>query len=319
MNRVEIYGRSCSESAKLTQTLIQLASQLASQLATNHQPNQQLDHQQPNQNEQICKLTTKYYQAELYIKYLPLEITPPTSSPQAILIQWGTQQKEHLSAFLKPFQSSQSHSRLVIVHLDPETLEEDQEWHEICFQYGFECHSSSDLAQASMSWQCCPWPNIHPYSSSKSINNNNPLLIDQSNPQVHPGLSDDLDETDTTSPRLTRQSSQDPPPNATKTGEELKFEDDFDEFVSAETGATTQWDKLEEEEDISAAEVDEMVSTLFGPDGPSDAAAPLGDLESLLGNLHRLKLQAASLDLSARQRLASRVALAVQSRLDPDH
>ncbi|KNZ60849.1 uncharacterized protein VP01_1491g3 [Puccinia sorghi] len=307
MNRVEIYGRSCSESAKLTQTLIQLASQLASQLATNHQPNQQLDHQQPNQNEQICKLTTKYYQAELYIKYLPLEITPPTSSPQAILIQWGTQQKvshihssnlsrkafdhqkqEHLSAFLKPFQSSQSHSRLVIVHLDPETLEEDQEWHEICFQYGFECHSSSDLAQASMSWQCCPWPNIHPYSSSKSINNNNPLLIDQSNPQVHPG-------------------------------EELKFEDDFDEFVSAETGATTQWDKLEEEEDISAAEVDEMVSTLFGPDGPSDAAAPLGDLESLLGNLHRLKLQAASLDLSARQRLASRVALAVQSRLDPDH
>jgi len=312
MNRIEIYGQSNSQ---LTQTLIQLATK-------QQKPEEQ--ELQTKQQEQVCKLTTKYYEAELHIKYLDITAHPETNNPQAIVIQWGTQKKEHLAAILKPFLSSEAHSRLVIVDLDPESLEEDQEWHEICFQYGFECHSSSDLAEASMSWQCCPWPNIQPYSSSKSINKTNPLLIDQSpstKPQIDPGLSDDLDGTDTPSPRLTRKPSQEPAGTTTHTGEELRFDDDFDDFVSAETSAT-QWDKAEEEEeeeDISAAEVEEMVSTLFGPDAPSSDAAPLGDLESLLGNLHRLKLQAASLDLPARHRLASRVALAVQSRLDPDH
>ncbi|PLW32527.1 hypothetical protein PCANC_22445 [Puccinia coronata f. sp. avenae] len=318
MNSVEMYGQSDWAHS------IQLIARILS-----HSNNEQTKpiEQDSDQQHSTWNLVTKYYQARIEITYQSIhDGIDRSTNPSAIVIWWENEEKWNLSSMLEDFKSEQDtcHSRLVIVDLEPEQLEQDDEWYQICFQHGFECYSSSDLAEACMSWQCCPWPTIQRYpttssssSSSRTIHPLNRIIstdhlddMNINNHSIYDHLPSQSKHTVTNLDPLQAEGK-----SKNKVEEDLRFEDDFDDFVSAGTNHNSNWEE-EEEEDIDTAEVEDMIKTLFGPasSGASEED-PLGDLESLFSKLDQLKLQATSMDHKDRKRLASRVALAVESHL----
>ncbi|OAV91793.1 hypothetical protein PTTG_03732 [Puccinia triticina 1-1 BBBD Race 1] len=347
VNRVEIYG-SCDWEATIEfiTRMIDQAQRQPSKAPRGDRAGQseaiKLD---PNRQLSVWKLVTKYYDALLEIRCFSIETrgTVRPTTAHAIVILCASDDKGRLSFVLKSFKSEEqiAHSRLVIVDLESEQLEEDEEWHAICFEHGFECHSSSDLDEASMSWQCCPWPSIQRNSQAVFSGSLSPLLeLDHtqfvspvsllSNPQTgtYDQSRNDFDKDIPKGPaRLTNSEvgSTDPAP-CPNNSEANKFEDDFSDFVSAGT-SSTQWDDQnvdtvndtdDDTEQISSLEVEEMVHKLFGQNLPSSSADGHGDLESLVSQLDLLKLEAAGMDHRSRKRLASRVAMAVESQLGPD-
>ncbi|KAA1102957.1 hypothetical protein PGT21_001256 [Puccinia graminis f. sp. tritici] len=354
LNRVEIYG-SCSWDHTIdfiTRMIHQARIQHLN--PTNSDPASQpgpikLD---PDQQWSAWKLITKYYEARLEVQYSPIE-TSRQSEAQAIVILWESQEKDRLEMVLKSFNSSEltAQSRIVIVDLDPQQLEKHQDWNEICFEHGFECHSSADLDEASMSWQCCPWPSIQRTPQSTSSPKLNPLLkppptqspspeLHSSNPQPpNPNnlvqFPDDFHKAGSKASALSTSLSVgnlDQPPkldsaSCLNNSEDNRFEDDFSDFVCAGTSSTT-WDDQnnnnnnnsddDDDEQISSLEVEEMVHRLFGHNLPTSSSDGLGDLGSLVSQLDQLKLEAAGMDDRARKRLASRVAMAVESQLGSD-
>ncbi|KNE92320.1 hypothetical protein PSTG_14278 [Puccinia striiformis f. sp. tritici PST-78] len=347
-NRVDIYG-----SWAWDEVLGFITRMIDQAHHTQSQPIRLDDHRQLS----FWKLVTKYYEALLEVQYYPIETVPATTDrstqAQAIVILWKTGEKNRLLSVLDSLNSNSnehntSHSRIVIVDADSE--EELEEWNEICFENGFECHSSSDLSEASMSWQCCPWPSIqrkpqsttshrahdpldHTQSSSSTLVNPHP-----SSPENHVGFGNDFAETisggmnQVTNPDLVNQDpsliSPDSSGPCTTGPVDNGFEDGFSDFVSAQTSSSTRWDddltlnKHEDENDeddeekISSDEVEEMVRKLFGQNDQSSLEAEgLGDLECLISQLDLLKLEAANMDHRSRKRLAAQVAMAVESQL----
>ncbi|POW20657.1 hypothetical protein PSHT_03250, partial [Puccinia striiformis] len=311
-NRVEIYG-----SWAWDEVLGFITRMIDQAHHTQSQPIRLDTHRQLS----VWKLVTKYYEALLEIQYYPFETGPATADrstqAQAIVILWKTGEKNRLLSVLDSLNSNSnehntSHSRIVIVDADSE--EELEEWNEICFENGFECHSSSDLSEASMSWQCCPWPSIqrkpqahdpldHTQSSSSTLVNPHP-----SSPENHVGFGNDFAETisggmnQVTNPDLVNQDQSLIGPDSSgpcATGPvDNGFEDDFSDFDENDE---------DDEEKISSVEVEEMVRKLFG--------RGLGDLECLISQLDLLKLEAANMDHRSRKRLAAQVAMAVESQL----
>ncbi|KAI7953262.1 hypothetical protein MJO29_008893 [Puccinia striiformis f. sp. tritici] len=321
-NRVDIYGSwAWDEVLGFITRMIDQAHQ------TQSQPIRLDDHRQLS----FWKLVTKYYEALLEVQYYPIETVPATTDrstqAQAIVILWNTGEKNY--------------------RIDCYSEEELEEWNEICFEYGFECHSSSDLSEASMSWQCCPWPSIHRKPQSAAHRAHDPLDHTQSSsstlvsphpssPENHVGFGNDFAETisgglnQVTSPDLVNQDpsliSPDSSGPCTTGPVDNGFEDDFSDFVSAQT-SSTRWDDdhtptnqdENDEEKISSVEVEEMVRKLFGQNDKSPLeAGGLGDLECLISQLDLLKLEAANMDHGSRKRLAAQVAMAVESQLGSD-
>lgn len=350
-NRVIVYGRSkhWDHPTEFISRMIDHASHPMKLDQSQSHPSKPIQLNSDRQTS-VWKLVTKYYIALLDIHYFSHQFPDPSDQvnhAQAIVILWPSESKDSLSSILDRFPSSRTQSRLVIFDLEPQKLDEDDGWNQICLEHDFECHSSFELREASMSWQCCPWPKIERLSPGNSL----------STTQLSPKIAHDQASTSTL--LLSHPPSDPPTPHHDQdavrddlslshfigskdshagvqdflikknrqTGsahieEPTGFDDDFSPFVSAET-SELEWEESGrvddvEDEQLASLEVEEMAHRLFSSGRRSDSSPSfegLGDLESLVHHLEQLKLEAAGMDDRSRKRLAALVAMAVEDQL----
>ncbi|POW00080.1 hypothetical protein PSTT_13389, partial [Puccinia striiformis] len=182
-------------------------------------------------------------------QYYPIETGPATADrstqAQAIVILWKTGEKNRLLSVLDSLNSNSnehntSHSRIVIVDADSE--EELEEWNEICFENGFECHMKLQ----------CPGNVVLGHPSTETPSSSSTLVSPHpSSPENHVGFGNDFAETisgglnQVTNPDLVNQDQSLIGPDSSgpcATGPvDNGFEDDFSDFVSAQT-SSTRWD-----------------------------------------------------------------------------
>lgn len=178
--------------------------------------------------------------------------------------------------------------RLVIAAFSSEGVKSTDRsdwWQDVCSSHGFEFYSENDLSEASIAWQCHPWPNMK-LNSQKSF---------------------------TQTVTQTEFSLNLFPDVAVK--EREGFEDDFSPFVSAENSYDNWFEDDPPEDDFNTAELAEMDRFLFHKSGTSVAHDQMLDIDRLAARLNQLKVKALQMDDQSRRRVAAKVGISVARML----